>query len=224
MRHLVYLLLVANLVYFGWNLYRDGMARETVRELPPLPASAKRLVTLQELKQQSATAAGQGQAGPDVLTMTQPPGAGAPDACQALGPFHTEAELRTVAGRLGELGLESRQRTAEDRKADGYWIYLPAMERARAMRIANQLDEHKDHEYYIGKDNFMSFGTFQEISRAKIRLQQVKALGLEAKLAVRYTTEETYWLEFRDSDAVAPVLDEVTGANPDLQLQTLACL
>ena len=70
----------------------------------------------------------------------------------------------------------------------------------------------------------MSFGTFQEISRAKIRLQQVKALGLEAKLAVRYTTEETYWLEFRDSDAVAPVLDEVTGANPDLQLQTLACL
>jgi len=224
MRHLVYLLLVANLGYFGWNLFRGGTASETMRELPPLPVSAKPLVTLQELKRQSATSSGQGETGIDALTMTQPPGAGATAACQALGPFYAEDKLHAVAGKLGELGLEPRQRIAEDRKADGYWVYLPAMDRARALQVAEQLDEHKDHDYYIGKDNFMSLGTFKEISRAEIRLRQVQAMGLDAIMEKRYTTQDAFWLEFQDGDAAARVVNEVMAANPDLQLRTLACL
>jgi len=224
MRHLVYLLLVANLGYFGWNLFRGGTAGETVRELPPIPASAKPLVTLQELKQQSATAAGQGETGMDTLTMTQPPGAGATATCKALGPFHGKEELHAVAGRLGELGLEPRQRITEDRIADGYWVYLPAMDRARALQVAERLDGQKDHDYYIGKDNFMSLGTFKEISRAEIRLHQVQAMGLDAIMEKRYITQDAYWLEFQEGDAAAPVVEEMMAANPDLQLRTLDCL
>ena len=52
MRHLVYLLLLANFAYLGWNLFQVRTGSEQVRELPPLPATAKRLVTLQELQQQ----------------------------------------------------------------------------------------------------------------------------------------------------------------------------
>ena len=224
MRQLVYLLLVTNLVYFGWNLFKGGPADEASHVLPPLPATAKRLVTLQELQQQSATAPGQEASGIDALTLSEPPGAGMPAACQVLGPFHAKDELHAVAGRLGELGLKPRQRIAEDRKENGYWVYLPAMGRAQALQIASQLEEQKDHEYYIGKDNFMSLGTFKEISRAEIRLRQLQAMGLDAILEARYVTEDAYWLELRDSDTAAPVLNELMGRHPELQLRSLACL
>ena len=78
--------------------------------------------------------------------------------------------------------------------------------------------------YYIGKDNFMSLGTFRDISRAEIRLQQVRELGLDAILERRYVTQDTYWLEFQDRGAATPVLEDVLDKNPDLQLRTLACL
>jgi len=225
MRHVVYLLLIANLVYFGWNLYRDGTVQEVVRELPPLPATAKPLVTLEELQQQSTGTAKQGeQTSIDTLTMSQPPGAGVPGACRAFGPFFTEAELHAVAGRVDGLGLQSRQRIAKVRKANGYWIYLPSMNRARAREIARQLDEHDDHEYYIGKDNFMSLGTFKDISRAEVRLRQLQEMGLDPILEARYITQDAYWLVFKGGSATASALDALTAANPDLQLHTLACL
>ena len=224
MRHLVYLLLVANLVYFGWNLFSSGTVGETARELPPLPATARPLVTLQELKQQSATAPGREMSGIDELTLSQPPGAGMPAPCQVLGPFYVEEQLHAVAGKLGELGLEPGQRIAEDSKENGYWIYLPAMARKEALQIAKLLDERNDHEYFIGKDNFMSLGTFKDIARAEIRLLQVRELGLDAILEARYVTQDAYWLEFRGRDTAAPVLDKLMDENPALQLRARACL
>lgn len=224
MRYLVYVLLAVNVAYFGWNLFHDSGSIEAGRRLPPLPATAAPLVTIKELKGESATAADGAVEELDTLTMTQPPGAGMPAACQSLGPFHDEDELQVVAGRFFEHGLEPRQRLAEDRRENGYWVYLPAMERAAALRIAEDLEEHKDHEYYIGKDNFMSLGTFKEISRAEIRLRQVQAMGLDAILEARYISQDAYWLEFQDGNVAQPLLDEIMAGNPGLQLQTRACL
>jgi hypothetical protein len=52
MRHVIYLLLVANLVFFGWHALQlqkeDGIV---LRTLPPIPATAVPLVSLQELEQ-----------------------------------------------------------------------------------------------------------------------------------------------------------------------------
>ena len=43
MRHLVYLLLVVNLVYLGWNVFESGSTPEQVRHLPPLPVTVSYL-------------------------------------------------------------------------------------------------------------------------------------------------------------------------------------
>lgn len=224
MRYLVYLLLVVNVAYFGWNLFHDGTTVEARRELPPLPATATRLVTLKELQGGPETAVDEPAGKLDALTMTQPPGAGMPAACQALGPFFDEEALQAVADRFAGRGLEVRQRLAEDRQQNGYWVYLSTMERAEALRIAQVLEARNDHEYYIGKDNFMSLGTFKEIERAEIRLRQVQAMGLDAILEARYVTQDAYWLEFRDGNVAGPVLEEIMAGNPVLQLQTRACL
>ena len=75
MRHLVYLLLVANVVFLGWNLFETHPAGMRVHVPPPLPDNVTRLMTLQE--QQSATASNE-EVLTDIetLTMEQPPVAG----------------------------------------------------------------------------------------------------------------------------------------------------
>ena len=79
MRHLVFLLLVANVVFFGWKLFETQSPEPLVRAMPPLPDNVSRLVTLQE--QQAATAGEQVVTDLETLTAEQPPGAGAVLQC-----------------------------------------------------------------------------------------------------------------------------------------------
>ena len=52
MKHLLYLLIVLNSVYFAWHMVHGMSDGEVVRELPPLPPDTRRLMTLQELQEQ----------------------------------------------------------------------------------------------------------------------------------------------------------------------------
>jgi hypothetical protein len=223
MRYLVYLLLVVNIAFFGWNLFRDGGTVEAGRELPSRPATVAPLVMLQEREGAPARAGDAAADGLDALTMTRPPATGMPAACYMLGPFLNEEELQAAVDRFVAAGLEPRQRLAEDRHQDGYWVYLPTMRRAEARRIAQALEAREDHDYYVGRDNFISLGTFSERERAENRLRQIQGMGLDPLLEARYVTQDVYWLEIRDGNMARPLLDEIAGGNPALQLNTRDC-
>jgi hypothetical protein len=220
MRHVVYLLLVANLVYLGWNLFPGRSAGDPFSALPPVPEGAKPLVTLQEMQRGSATLPAAGAV--EMLTANEPPGAGMP-ACLALGPFKIVDEVKVATAQLDKLGLQSRQRIAEVREENGYWVYLPSMERAAALEITRKLDEHGDSDYYIGRDNFIALGTFNNIERAEKRLGEVRELGLDAILEARFRTHDSYWLEFHTTPSADRELSAIMGNNPQLQLHELAC-
>ena len=221
MKYLVYLLMLANVVFLGWNIYLDQKAGETVRELPTLPAGVAPLVTLQELeKQQQQT---DEISGVDALTGSQPPGAGIALACQAIGPFLAMEELQAVAKELGQQGLEVKRRTAEVQKPNGFWVYLPAMEREQVLQAVNKLEENRDREYYVGKGNFLSLGTFREISRAEIRLEETRELGLDPILEARYETSTEYWLDIDAQMPAADVLEAILQDHPGLKLKAAAC-
>lgn len=220
MRYIVYLLLVANLGYLGWNLFPGNSPGDLFRELPPIPEGARPLVTLQEMQQQKKFS----EIGAiSALTMTAPPGAGVL-ACQTLGPFENPEKAGAVTAQLEKLGLEPRQRIARIQEENGYWVYLPSMERAAAMEISRKLDESGDSDYFIGKDNFIALGTFNDIARAELRLRQVRKLGLEATLEARYTSHDSYWLEFSKLHSAGGELSAILGQNPQLQLHELECI
>jgi hypothetical protein len=219
MKYLVYLLVLANLVYLGWNIHLHQTGGKVVHELPPLPAGVTSLVTLQELQKQQADEV----SGVDALTNAQPPGAGIALACQTLGPFVAEEELLKVETKLGQQGLQVKRRTAEVQKPDGYWVYLPAMEREQVLQAVNKLEENRDREYYVGKGNFLALGTFKEISRAEIRLEETRKLGLDPVLEARYETSTEYWLDIDAQMPAADVLDTVLQDHPGLKLQAAAC-
>lgn len=220
MRHVVYLLLVANMVYLGWNLLPGNVDRDPYTSLPPVPESARPLVTLQEMQQQTAARSAEDI---DALTLNEPPSAVLP-ACRALGPFTAIDDVKAIGERLDGLGVQPRERTAEVREEDGFWVYLPSMDREAAQEVTAMLEENGDSEYYVGRDNFISLGTFNNIARAELRLEQVRKLGLDAILEARFRTRDSYWIEFRASDSADQELLAIMGRHPELQLQELSCL
>jgi len=221
MRHLVYLLLVANLIYLGWNVFESSSTPEQVRQLPPLPATVTRLVTLQEREAEEQK--------PDEvssiedLTVEQPPGAGAVIQCQALGPFLAAKDMQVLESRLLDLGLQPTQRELESKELIGYWVYLPAMPQEDIKATLAILKKHKDKEYYVGKKNFISLGTFKGVSRAERRLKQAREMGLDAILEERFTSRSTWWLDIQSDSAAAGQLSGIVAGRPELQLVELAC-
>ncbi len=221
MRHLVYLLLVANLVFLGWNMFETHPPESHVQALPPLPDNVSRLVTLQE--QQSAAGNDEVVTEIETLTMRQPPGAGAAVVCQALGPFWAVDTLKPVAEKLNKLGLQPKQRRVESEELVGYWVYLPAMSREEVRTVLATLEEHHDEEYYVGKGDFISLGTFKGLDRAERRLQAVRRMGLEAKLEERFASQNAFWLDIESDGTATEQLQRIAEGNSSLQLVDLAC-
>jgi hypothetical protein len=227
MRHLVYLLLVANLVYLGWNVFESRSMIEAERPLPPLPATVSPLVTLQEREAEESVMVEESVMD-DVsiiedLTEEQPPGAGAVVLCQALGPFLALDELQAVENRLVHLGLQPTQRELQGKKLTGYWVYLPAMSQEEVQSVLAILKKHKDKEYYVGKKNFISLGTFRGMARAERRLKETRKMGLDAILQERFATQSSWWLDIQSDGSATEELNSLVEARPELQLVDLAC-
>jgi hypothetical protein len=221
MRHVVYLLVVVNLVFLGWNIFQNQSVRQVDRSITPLPETAVPLVTLQE-REKERRAAGEVSA-IEHVTGNEPPGAGASMVCQTLGPFLVREAMQEMEAKLATMGLEPQLRETARQRPIGYWVHLPEMERAEARRQAQILDDHNDKEYYLGKDNVLSLGAFQDINRAKKRLKRVHKLGLDAQLETRYRTIAEYWLDFQLESAAGEQLTALEADDSDVWLQDRAC-
>lgn len=218
MRHVVYVLVVVNLVFLGWNIFQSQSGLQAERALPPLPQTATPLVTLQEKQ-----AADKEVSAIEKLTGSKPPGAGTTLMCQTLGPFVAQEELQAMQQELVDLGVESQQREAEKTYPIGYWVYLPEMSRSESKRLAQLLDDHSDREYFISKGNLISLGAFKEMPRAKNRLEKTRKMGLEPLLETRYRTATDYWLDFQVEASAVRQLESLLADSPDVWLQDRAC-
>jgi cell division septation protein DedD len=240
MKQLLYLLVIVNLVYFSWHMSQGVSDDDAVHELPPLPPDTRRLMTLQELQdRQKNQAPGEGAttqpssragsptgseslAAIEALTEEQPPAAGVPLSCYSVGPFMTQAELNVAAARIEKLELESTQHREEAQEKIGYWIYLPAMPRDKALGYKAKLDKHKDKEYFIGKDNVLSLGAFRQKSRADRRLKDLRKIGIKAVLEPRYKTHDVFWLDLVDGVTAAD-RNRLFSELPEASIKQQAC-
>jgi hypothetical protein len=219
MRHVVYMLVVVNLVFLSWNIFQSQAVMQVERDLPALSETAVPLVTLQEKQQADAKEVSV----IDVITANEPPGAGAGLVCQTLGPFFASDVMQAAGAKLVAMGLEPQQRQSERKHPIGYWVYLPEMERGESLRLAQILDDHSDKEYFIGKGNIISLGAFKEMSRAKNRLKRARKLGLDPLLETRYRTSTGYWLDFQTESSAVEQLTGLVADSPDVWLQDRAC-
>lgn len=219
MRHVVYLLVVVNLVFLGWNMFQSHSARQVERSLPAIPETAVPLVTLQERERESADEVFAIEIGNE----NDPPGAGISMVCQTLGPFIARVTMQEMEAKLLTMDLEPQPRETAKQRPIGYWVHLPEMEREEARRQVQILDDRNDKEYFIGPDNVVSLGAFQDINRAKKRLKHIRKLGLDAQMETRYRTVAEYWLDFQVESAAGEQLTGLVTDNPDVWLQDRAC-
>ena len=250
MRHVIYLLVVMNLVYFSWGTLQNMPHKGGTTLVRPIPPNVRRLETIQERASKKAAAVkedvrdisdgapagastpGNTEAQPvtpeiskvEALTASEPPGAVAPPlSCHVLGPFLRASEMHAVENRLIQLGYQPKERTSDMRVEAGYWVYLPAMEHEEALRISNVLKQNNDTDYLIVKDNAISLGVYDSPSRVDIRLKMLHKYGLEPAVEPRYATRSAYWLDLDQRDNERAVLQTIRGEYPDVEAQEAVC-
>jgi hypothetical protein len=242
MRHVIYLLVVVNLVYFSWNMLsnmpHDGGSSYVGR----IPLNIRRLETVEEQAANTRVISADAPVAArhpainnvrqetaeisrvEALTASEPPGAVAPSSkCRGFGPFSDESVMKTVEKRLNQLGYKPKERTSEIRVEAGYWIYLPSMERKEVLRITRMLDNNNDRDYLILKGNALSLGTYESHSRVTVRLKMLHKYGLEPVVEPRFVTRTVYWLDVGLPDDKHATLETIRNEYPEVQVQQTAC-
>ena len=218
MRYVIYILVVANCLFFAWKMLADVPDAEVVLNLPPLPSGVRSLTTLQERDTSTNSA---DVSAIEELTAMQAPGAGGHLICHVLGPFTETAEMQAVGERLRKLGFDSQPRSSDVQKQIGYWVYLPTLGHEQAVQVVEVLKENKVRDYFIGAEDFVSLGIYRKLASANKHRERIRALGFEPRIEPRFTSYTVHWLDLENFEASAgqPILEEYPG----IRLQELAC-
>ena len=198
MRVIFLLLVLANLLFFGWANWVDRPAPRV--RAAPVPA-------LQLAPAAPAHAV-----------------AGA-TRCRSLGPYADEAGATAAGAVLAGRGVAVRSRHVEATVADGYWVYIAAADARQQKQVLQQLARAGVHDAAVVSDatpgSRVSAGIFTEQKGAEERAAAVRAAGLEPVLEARRKTTSAWWLDLTLAAAAAdPRVEdaELGGSAAALQL------
>jgi hypothetical protein len=179
MRYIVYLLLIANVLYLGWNLSQGKTVAQNEQTFPPIPDGVHTLVMLQEIagnkipvsgredstetdnqavqqtdNQEDSTAdmhEGQETASENaaVLAQTEQTDLRPAHVCKELWTFDEFVAAETVSDRLVGMGLMPMQRSEDNNVVDDYWVYLPGKGRQYSRDVIQQLKAKNISDYYV---------------------------------------------------------------------------
>lgn len=240
MKYLVYLLLGLNIAYFAWYQTQPPRALP-VSQVAPLPANVVPLVLLSE-----RSLARPPESEPTVLpddadlalntspdsVLPEPENEEtvavieAPPVCRTIGPIEAYEEATGLQSQLTQQGLQAALREGEIQAPSSYQVYLPAMSSKQAREVVKTLKAAGMNDYFVGRRNRISLGIFSYKGKARVRQHDVRQLGYDAILDVRYKTRKVYWIDIEESDRT---LEEVEGwqqvveRHPKIQAQQVSC-
>jgi hypothetical protein len=184
-----FILLFANLCFFGWSWWQGAQANES--------SSAAAVAPLQLATVRSAAAT----------------------RCQSLGPFTDSAQMLSVSAALTSRGLGSLVRQVERKVPDGSWVYVDgfkaAAERQRAVQQLKRagvrdVAEMAEADY----SDRVSAGIFMDPKGAEQRAAELRAAGFAPKVETRTRTIAERWLDVQWNAGATPATPAELGA-PD---------
>ena len=200
MRNLFLLLLVANLLFFGWRYFVDRP------EVPGIERIALNEVTVEQV----VPAPGVPDAPDEGADVAPPGGEDAVAAavatpvgpqCVSIGPFRDVADADTESAALATQGLAATRRSAAGQVFEGHWVYvanLPNRAASRTMLRTLQDGGIRD-AYPIAAETpgqyVISLGIFSEADRAERVELSAKSLGAEVVVEPRYKDAPVFWLD-----------------------------
>ncbi len=126
--------------------------------------------------------------------------------CYALGPFATQADLRSARSLLAPKVARLRSRSEQTSQSRGWRVYLPALStRDAALAEAKKLSAKGVADYFVvtagDQQNTVALGLFHDPANARKRRDEVAAQGFPAKMSERTENAEVYWLDLVVDDA-----------------------
>jgi len=195
MKNLLLLLVLANVLYFLWGLYRQepdlpGVVVIDERELgPPLEVAA-------QPDQESVASVGA------ILGAGQPSDLEAVvgRSCVTVGPFKEEADASVAILDYSSEGLKSAVRSAEAEIFVGHWVQIRDVEsESSAGDVLDVLSEGGLSDAYIVRTEDeglkISLGVFDDMDRAERVELQARSLGLEADISPRMAERTVHFVD-----------------------------
>jgi cell division septation protein DedD len=215
-RAVFFLLLIANLAYFGWAELVDAP-----QPVPPNQAYAKlpRLKLVNELPAAESRPSS-GSARKTALVVPTESESEAP-RCVSIGPFDDQDSAMRGASKLREKGLTPRQRVEKGEISKGFWVYIGGLKTdADVAKVLLTLEQsHVDDAHVMpdaGDAHQVSVGLFSERDRADRRAQSVQKLGLQPEVAERKLPATVFWMDvdFPPGTAAPSTQDVAAGGDP----------
>jgi hypothetical protein len=231
MKWFFFLLLAANLLFFGVMRWGSAPAGETMRGHDPFRAEQIRLLSEQEVERLRAEQPPAEQ--PPVPAGPEAPAASAvsnPGICLEWGSFSGAARGRALQA-LQALQLGDRLSEVAKEKAGGYWVYIPPRKSLQdALKKAEELKRLGIAESYVIQDSgkwryAVSLGIFSTGEAAARYLKEVEAKGVRSALFGPRTVEgDAYTFRIRDADAgVAAQVARLRPDFPGTELKPVEC-
>jgi hypothetical protein len=233
MRWLVLVLLIANLLYLGWQVDRESRAklRGAAAGLR-VPAGTPELSLLGELAEAPPLRVTEPQPGDmpaagsngDIAALlpeiTEAPAVaeGAAYSCFTYGPLPEERQAAWLGDWFRSRRAEIRSRTSEDPGRRLFWVYLaPAETLQSAMQVVENLKQRGVRDYrLISKGdlgNAVSLGLFSSQEAVNARLQELKEKGFQPVVVPYSNVQRFYWIDVR-VPAVPEILDQLFDGYP----------
>jgi SPOR domain len=219
-RAVFFLLLIANLAYFGWAELVDAP-----QPVPTNEAYAKlpRLKLITDLPAEGARPSS-GNARKTALEITTE----AP-RCISIGPFDDQNSAMSGASKLREKGLTPRQRVEKGEISKGFWVYIGGLKTdddvSKVLRTLEQ--SHVEDAHVMpdaGNAHQVSVGLFSERDRADRRAESVQKLGLQPEVAERKLPATVFWMDVDlPPGTAAPSSQDVIAGGDTSHIEVTPC-
>lgn len=218
-RILFLLLLALNLGAACWLYFAP---QTTHAEIAPTDPGVPRLVLLSEQDRGAAINSAEMAAAPETRAELRN------DSCLSIGPFATQADMRTALNALTPVVPRIQYREAHSVETRGYWVYLPAMpSREQALTVARQLSSRGVRDYYVvtagDQQNTISLGLFRDRNNADKRRGEVAALGFAPEVVTRTEDLPVYWVDFAQDNRHPADWRRRVANLPDLRQESVNC-
>lgn len=242
MRWFFLLLLLGNVLYFGWELDRDTKMRMRVSTVvQPVPAAAAKLNLVRELddplpvrstrdtiETSTGSVSGDGNEAPplsealvgklpDISTGGLSSGLTG-SYCITYGPLPEQSLATGLNDWFRSRNAGTRIRRSEQEEGGLLWIYLaPAETRAEAMAMLDELKDQGIRDYRLIRrgnlKNAVSLGLFSSQSSVNQRLAELTGKGYKPVVVPYTDVSRIYWVDVEMNKA-AEAMEEVINGYP----------
>lgn len=232
LRSLAVALVVANLVFAGWWMFRSAPTDTVPGRAAPVPLDAPRLALIGELDADARKALEKPRPEGVPAALPEVPALLAPVAgllCVSVGPIDDQSIAGPFADRLRSAGIVVEVREESGQLRSGYWVHLPPFpSREAAEKVAADLRQRGAGELFIvtasEQRHAISLGLFSTAERADQRAAEIGELGFRPRIAERFREGAVFWLDYREPAEMAfdltPLLE---GLDPAILRNARSC-